>query len=125
MKKSIKHTKNIKLPMYNCVVHLIITNQSQKTIKAIFKKYNFTEDPDDVVAEGMVITPDISDYYMVIDLNYLSYNTICHELYHCVVRITEDRDITDEETQAWLAGHLSGIVFLHLDKKNLKIKHGG
>jgi hypothetical protein len=67
---------------------------------------------------------DITNYYLIIDLKYLSYNTLAHELYHAVVRVTEDRDIVDEETQAWLAGHLTGTMYKFLEKKNLPIKHG-
>jgi hypothetical protein len=81
--------------------------------------YQFTDE-----AEGVVLSPDITDYYLVIDLRYLSYNTIAHEIYHATVKITEDRDIVDEETQAWLCGHITGVLHKFLDKKNLKVKHG-
>lgn len=123
MEKYIKHIKNIKLPMYNCVVHFIATSDLDSVVAGVFKKYKLEKDFD-TAAEGIVISPDISDYYMIIDLKYLSHNTISHEMYHCVVRITEDRGIIDEETQAWLSGHLTEIVYKFLDKKNLKIKHG-
>ena len=68
--------------------------------------------------------PDIDSYYLLLGSQYLTHNTIAHELYHAVVRITEDRDITDEEAQAWLVGHLSGEIYKFLDKKKLVIKHG-
>jgi hypothetical protein len=38
------------------------------------------------------------------------------------VRITEDRDVVDEETQAWLCGHLTDIVYKFIKQKNLEIK---
>lgn len=125
MTKQIKYTKKIKLPMYNCVVHFIVTNELDKIVDGIFKKYKLVNELGNDTAEGIVISPDdISDYYLVIDLKYLSHNTLSHEMYHCVVRITEDRGISDEETQAWLSGHITEIVYRYLDGKNIKIKHG-
>ena len=69
-------------------------------------------------------SPDIDKYFLLIDLKYLTYNTIAHEIYHAVVRVTEDRGIVDEEAQAWLCGHLTGTIHKFLDKKKLEIKHG-
>ena len=123
MSKLIKYSKTIKLPMYNCSAHFIITNNLDSYTNSIYKKYNQTSDFEGE-AEGVVISPDISDYYIVIDLKYLSYNTIAHEIYHAVVRITEDRGIVDEEAQAWLCGHLSETAYRFIKKKNLIIQYG-
>lgn len=109
--------------MYNCVAHFIITNDLDNLVKKIYKKYKQSCDFEGD-AEGVVIAPDITDYHIIIDLKYLSYNTIAHEIYHAVVRITEDRGIADEEAQAWLCGHLTETAYKFLEKKNLTIKHG-
>ena len=123
MSKYIKHNKIVTLPMYNCKVHFIITDSLKTLVNDIYKKNKLT-DVFEAEAEGVLVTLDITNYYLIIDLKYLSYNTLAHELYHAVVRVTEDRDIVDEETQAWLAGHLTGTMYKFLEKKNLPIKHG-
>jgi hypothetical protein len=68
--------------------------------------------------------PDIAKYYLLLNTKYLSHNTIAHEVFHATVRVTEDRDITDEEAQAWLSGHLTGVIYKFLAKKNIAITHG-
>lgn len=124
MAKPIKHIHKLKLPMYNCTVHFIITDSLDFVVNSVYKKFKLNRE---VIgeAEGMVLSADILDYYLVIDLNYLSYNTISHELHHVVIKMTEDRGITDQETQAWIAGHLAGTLYQFLEKKNLTVKHGG
>lgn len=120
----IRQTKNIKLPMYSCTVNVVITDNINSEIAKTYKKYKITGDLD-IEAEGVLIAPDITNYHLIIDTKYLSHNTIAHEVYHAVVRITEDRGIVDEEAQAWLAGHLTDTVYTFLQKKEMIIKHGG
>lgn len=123
MLKTIKHIKKVKLPMYNCTFYFVVTNNLNSFIDSVYKKHN-QENDFSGEAEGVVISPDITDYYVLIDSNYLSYNTIAHEVYHVVVRVTEDRGISDEEAQAWLCGHISEIIYKFLAKKDLVVKHG-
>lgn len=121
--KILKHSKIIKLPMYNCKIHFIVTDQLNLITNNIFKKFKQPNDFKDE-AEGVMVTPDITDYFIIIDIKYLTYNTLAHEVYHAAVRITEDRGIIDEETQAWVCGHLTETFHKFLEKKNLTIKHG-
>lgn len=123
--KVVKHSKIIKLPTYNCEVAVIITDKLKEESTKIYKKYKIKEEDDDGESEGLLISPDIDKYFLMIDIKYLSHNTIAHEVYHATVRVTEDRGIVEEESQAWLCGHLSGVIYKFLDKKNLTIKHGG
>jgi len=118
-----KATTTIKLETYSCVLVIIITDQLRSESKKIYKKYKIDlgEDSED---EGVFITTDISKYFLLIDVKYLSHNTIAHEIYHAVVGITEDRGITDEEAQSWLCGHLTGVTYKFLEKKKFEIKHG-
>ena len=71
-----------------------------------------------------MITDDIEDYYLILNLKYLSYNTVAHEAFHAVMHISRDRNIHDEETQAWLAGFINEVVFKFLEKKKFTINHG-
>jgi hypothetical protein len=113
----------LKLPTYSCELTFIATDQIKVEIAKLYKKYDIKNDIDYEV-EGLVITPAIDKYNLLIDLKYLSHNTIAHEIYHATVRITEDRDVVDEEAQAWLAGHITGVVYKFIEKKNLQVKHG-
>jgi len=123
--KPAKYSKSIKLPTYNCELMVIITSKLKDDATKIYKKYKIKDDDEDGESEGIVISPDIDKYFLMIDLKYLSHNTLAHEIYHATVRITEDRGIVEEESQAWLCGHLTGVIYKFLDKKTLTIKHGG
>lgn len=118
---------NIKLPIYDCNIIFILTDDLKSEVKKIYKKHNietFEEDEDGGESAGMLISPDIDIYILLIDPHYLSHNTIAHEIYHAAVRITEDRDISDEETQAWLCGHITEMIYNFLENKKIQIKYG-
>lgn len=119
----INYNKKFKLPTYACSVEIIITDKLSDEVNKIYKKHKFDDKFTDV-AEGVVITIDIDKYYIILSTKYLSHNTIAHEVYHAAVRITEDRSISDEEAQAWLAGHLTEEVYKFIEKKKLTITHG-
>ena len=93
--------KIINIDTFSCRLDLIISDNIAKDINILYKKYN-ADLPDDYNVEGILISGENSKYYLIIDLKYLSHNTIAHEIYHAVIRITNDREIVDEETQAWL-----------------------
>jgi hypothetical protein len=93
-----------------------------KSEKYLIKKYD--GDPacgvDSSEAEGITITITGKLYVVMIDWKYLSHNTIAHELYHVTRRITDDRDISDEESVAWLAGYLSQEFYKFLGSSKVK-----
>jgi hypothetical protein len=113
--------KVINLHIYNCKVNFIITSDIHKEIKRIGKKHklNFTLDCE---VEGIVFYFDISEYYLLINSTYLSHNTIAHEIYHLVIKVTELRDITDEEAQAWLCGKITQDIYKHIEKNKIIVK---
>lgn len=112
--------KKINLSTYNCNVVFVITDKLNLTINNIYKKLKH-KDVFSEEAEGVVVTIDIDNYYIILDTHYLSHNTIGHELYHAVVKVTEDRDIVDEESQAWLMGYLMQEMYKFIEKNKLKI----
>lgn len=114
---------NITFPTYGCKLVISVVDSVLVEAQRLYKKYNVQESFG-AEAEGALVMPDSVTYYLLLNKSYLTHNTIAHEVFHAAVRITEDRDITDEETQAWLAGHLSGVVYKFLQKKKLQIKHG-
>ena len=115
-----RKTKKIKLSTYNCNVMLIITDDLKAKVNSMYKKFKQKEEFSDE-AEGVVFTFDIDNYYIILDEVYLSHNTIAHEIYHAVVKVTEDRDIVDEESQAWLMGYLTEEMYKYIYKNEFKI----
>lgn len=112
----------LKIPTYECKVRLIVTSELVKDVNKLLKKIGQDPVPDEAAA--WTICDSIHTYYLIIDIKYLTYNTISHELYHLANKITRDRDIEDEEAAAWVSGHLGDFVYKTLDKKKLTIKHG-
>lgn len=101
--------KKIKVNTFNCSILFVITNEMEKSEKYLQKKYakgTLVPGTSAAEAEGITITVDGSLYIVMIDTTFLNHNTIGHELFHAAKRIAEDRDITDEETCAWLMGFL-------------------
>ena len=119
-----KITTTIKLPTYSCELIFTVTDQLKTESDKVYKKHNLKYEDEDGENEGILISPEIDRYFLLIDTKYLTHKTIAHEIYHGVVRVTEDRGIVDEEAQAWLCGHLTGTIYKFLDKKKLEIKHG-
>lgn len=119
-----KATTTIKLPTYSCELVIVVTDQLKSETIKLYKKYKLNDFDDDGENEGILISADIDKYYLLIDIKYLTHNTIAHEIYHSVVRVTEDRGIVDEEAQAWLCGHVTGTIYKFLEKKNFTIKNG-
>ena len=118
-----RSSTTIKLQTYNCELVVTVVESVSLEAKRLYKKYKINDEFGSE-AEGALIMPDSEKYYLLLNMSYLSHNTIAHEVFHAAVRVTEDRDITDEEAQAWLAGHLSGTIYKFLEKKKLQVKHG-
>lgn len=118
MKNSVK----IKIDTYACTINFIVTDVINKELRRIYNRYNICEDIDGE-SEGLVITIDISNYYLLIDSNFLTHNTIAHEIFHVSTKITESREIYDEESKAWVAGHIASGIYKFLDKKKLNVEH--
>ena len=114
----------IKLETYSCQLTFIVTDKLKEESKRIYKLFKVSIEEDEGESEGIFISPDIDKYYLIIDIKYLTHNTLAHEVYHAVVGITEDRGVVDEEAQAWLAGHLTGAIYKFLNKKKLVVNNG-
>jgi hypothetical protein len=113
--------KTIKLNIYDCKVNFILSLDINKDIAKISKKnkHPFTLDHE---VEGIVFYFNISEYFILINDEYLSHNTLAHEIYHLVIKVTEPRDITDEESQAWLCGKLTQDIYKFLEQNKVTIK---
>jgi hypothetical protein len=118
-----RFTTTVKFPTYGCKLTISVVANVKTEVEKLYKKYKIKE-PFDFEAEGALVMPGTDTYYLFIDKEYLTHNTIAHEIFHAAVRVTEDRDITDEEAQAWMAGHITETLYKFLDKKKLQVKHG-
>lgn len=119
-----KISKLINLPTYSCALTIIITDQIKAESKKVYKKHTIEDDDDGEENEGLFITTNDANYFLIVDVRYLTHNTIAHEIYHATVRITEDRNVVDEEAQAWLCGHITTEVYKFIEKKKLIVTHG-
>ena len=113
----------MRFPTYSCRLIIMVVDNVRTEVDKLYKKYSINDEFGDE-AEGALVMPNMEAYYLLLDKSYLSHNTIAHEIFHAAVRITEDRAITDEEAQAWMAGHITETLYKFLDKKKLQVKHG-
>ena len=106
-----RRTKNIKINMYQCAVHFILTDDLAKEYNRIYRKHKELPIYPAEDGEAWTLTFDISDYYILVSEKHKFVNTIAHEVYHVVYSILNDRDIDDEENGAWLCGMLIDEAF--------------
>lgn len=115
--------KKINVNMYSCSILFVVTNEMGKSEKYLQKKYakgTLVPGTPAAEAEGITITVDGSLYIVMIDAKFLNHNTIGHELFHATKRMAEDRDITDEETCAWLMGFLCQEFYKFIGSEKIK-----
>lgn len=101
-----RKSKKININLYQCRVHLILTDNLAKEYDRLHKKYKDIPSQPGDAGEAWTLTFDISDYYILVSDKSKYINTIAHEVYHVVYGILNDRDIDDEESGAWLCGML-------------------
>lgn len=110
----------LRVGVYSCSVHIVITDDISAFVKDLDAQFGGATSVDG--SEGFMFTPDMRTYYVVFDEQYLSHNTISHEVFHLTCAICEDRDVVEEEARAWLSGFLSENIYKFIEKKNLVIK---
>lgn len=119
--KPVKHSKVLKLPMYGCKLHFLVVEDIITEVNNLYRKLKINEFFVDA-SEGCLVNANIDAYYLVIDIKYLSHNTIAHEIFHATREITENRDIKDDEQQAWLCGWITENMYNFIKKKGLELK---
>lgn len=113
-------TKTIPIELYDTKVRFIVTSNIVKTHNRINEyhktdvKWKRYEAP-----AGCCILVSMSTYYVLISSDYLTHNTISHELFHCTCNIASDRGVHEEESRAWLHGIISQEVHDFLKSKNI------
>lgn len=111
------------IDVYDCNIHIIISNDILKSIKYYYKKHKDGEPSD--APQGLMYRPgtgDIDNYYIFFDEKFLSNNCINHEKCHAVEYILTDRDIrASGEVRAYLDGCISSKIAAFFKKRNIKI----
>lgn len=112
----------IKVPIYECLLHFIVTDKFESAYRKICKQYNLIDDCDSMV--GVFLYPTEDTYYLIINKKYLTHNILSHEICHAVTQVCSFREIKDDEARAYLTGFLTGEIYKMLAKKKLIVTHG-
>lgn len=112
--------KSIKIKIYDTTVCFIVCEDAQKKVNQLYKKYN-TGMKFNEYLEGLMFTVSMNRYYLVVGEAHLTHNTILHELFHTVKAIAFDRNISEEESLAWIQGFIGEQIYKFLESKNIKI----
>lgn len=116
---------DIKIPIYDCVCHVIISSDIEKVINKYSKRLKWSEDT--LVAEGQkvdgyYVRSGMKNYYIFYKLEESNVNTLVHEISHLIDGILGDRDIeSNGEAKAYLTGYISEHIFDYVMKKKLLV----
>lgn len=119
-----KLTKVINVPIYNCKVRVIFTDDSATEVRKVLKKCEIKDDDQEDCYGVAVKGVDVHSYYLVYDTKGLTSNTISHEISHLVGFILEDREIDDtpsSENVAYLNGYFNQTIRDFAIKKAIKV----
>lgn len=112
--------KTFNIHLYDAKIQLIISDNIAEVYNRIQKKHNTESRWKDSPA-GCVVGLSMDKYYILISSAYLNYNTILHELLHCVKALTFDRGIFEEETMCWIQGEIGSLIFNFIKSKNIEL----
>lgn len=113
--------KIIYIKVYGVLLDLRICKDIKRSVRAVCKKKNLEIGLEDNFG-GMVLPLDINNYILFLSSDYVDYDTLFHEIYHCTRFIGESRFIKDEESFAWLQGYIGNEIMKCLkDKVNIRI----
>lgn len=112
------------VPIYNCRVNIIVSDNLKIIINNLFRKHNYNNDEQEVGA--LCYNPgDAEDgvYYLLFDKSELSLNFINHEKSHLIEYILKDRGIkAKDEVRSYLDGFLSDKIHSFFKKRKIKLK---
>lgn len=108
-----------KVDVYCCNVEVVITDCIGEFIDELDELYGDAENLHS--SEGFVYSNTSDHYFVVFDKQYISHNTIGHELFHLASMIAEDRDIEEEEAKCWLNGFLHSMIYKSLKEHDIQL----
>jgi len=120
------HKLNIKIPIYNCTVHVIIDEGIEKVINRYIKKHKICEDliiPEGDEVHGYVLTKrDVTNYFVFYSIKSLTVTYLTHEISHVVDDILQEKNIEQNgEARCYLTGYISQQIFDFVIRKNIFI----
>jgi hypothetical protein len=119
------YRKVLKVPIYKCKVIVLVTDEMENEVNKVFKRLGVAHEAEDYYGIVVRHSVKIDEYYVVLDINDLSYNTIVHEISHLTGFILEDRDYEEIKLSGEYVAHLSGFlaqeVFDFIIKKGVPI----
>src|SRR5688572_7936775 len=117
---------SIKVPIYNCICHIIIDKDIEKIINRYIKKKKW--DSDEIIPEGEEVhgwahtEGDVTNYYIFYSIDSLTVTYLSHEISHMIDYIIEEKGIENKgEARAYLTGFVSEKIFDYVLKKGLLI----
>ena len=113
-----------KVPIFNCKVKIIVSDNLKLVINKTFTKHNCLNDDNEYGA--LCYNPgaaDIPYYYLFFDKSQLCLNFINHEKSHLVEYILQDRGIKPvDEIRAYLEGFLADKIHKFFAVRKIKLK---
>lgn len=117
----------IRIPLYNLIIYIKVYSSFDALKKGYFqhiKRYRIVEEDNlnSHFAAAIIVPPNqIDKTYLLLQKDFLDYNTITHEVYHLTNRILYHQGVTfniiDDEPFAILNGYLNQEVINYLQKK--------
>jgi hypothetical protein len=108
--------KKIKLDVFLCNIHIIITEDPNKYVDDKRIRQYCTDNPDEDLSkncDGMVFQKSKFDYYVMLPPD-VEYGPVCHESVHLIGRIFSDRgqiaDYKNDEIFAYYVGWIAGEI---------------
>ena len=113
-----------KVPIYNCQVNIIVSDNLKLIINNLFRKHNYHNDGQEVGA--LCYNPSDAEfgvYYLLFDKSELCLNFMNHEKSHLIEYILEDRGIkAKDEVRSFLDGFLSDKIHSFFKQRKIKLK---
>lgn len=110
--------KRVDINTFGCSVLIMLCDDIYSSEMYLHKKYGYDKPKKDDTNEGLTVSVNFNLYAIIVEQRSLSHNLIAHEVCHVVHRITQDREIVDEETMAWLTGFISEEFYKFIKKVN-------
>jgi hypothetical protein len=111
------------VPIYECDVFIVISDDPKKSLNYYLRTNNDTEIDYDISGFCYRPSSQVGKYYVFFEIDSLNNNTFNHEKSHLVEMILEDRSIkARDEVRSYLDGFISKIMHKFLSDRKIKLK---
>lgn len=114
---------SFKVDIYNCDVHIVVTDNIRRSINYYLRKGNHEVLPEGDEPGAYCFSDTCTDYYVFFNRKTIDVSYVNHEKSHLVESILEDRGINPkDETRAYLDGFLSEKIDAFFKRRKIKVK---